>query len=214
MNLSIVVPQIFYDLYARVLPGLIFLLVLSLGFPELNMYIGAHGSTGINNLVDSLGQGFGYAALSYFFGWLFSAFTLASKRKAIHNIYSKKDDPKTLNAKYQWIRLSNSEAGFRIVKLRAEARMFEATRTAMFAIIIFSAAYLLLFPLLDLIEQVSWTKGITIIVLALIAAIGFRKCEIKAWDYYWGNVCIIYDILHDKKDPVIDLKGSDDKRES
>lgn len=205
MNFSIVIPQIFFDFIARVIPGLIFILLLSLGFPALGIDIFRNETSCAGNFIDSLGQGVGYATLSYFLGWLFSALTLASKQNKIREHYEKKDNnKKQLNDKYQWIRLSHPEAGYRIVKLRAEARMLEATRTAMLIIIIISILYLLFFTFLDNTILVSWSRSVTVIILAAISASSFRRLETKLWVYYWGNIDIVYKILHDKIDPVKD----------
>ncbi len=82
MNISIVVPQVFYDVIARILPGFVFLLALSLAFPAVSACLCPPESDG-GNVIDSLGRGIGYAVLSYFLGWLFLAFTWFSKERVV-----------------------------------------------------------------------------------------------------------------------------------
>ena len=84
--------------------------------------------------------------------------------------------------------------------------MLEATRTAMLVTIAFSLVYLQLLPLIDPTEQISWRRGLTVIVLAAISALGFWTCEERAWDNNWANIHRIYDILHDRTDPVMAIQ--------
>ena len=170
-------------------------------------------STEKNNFVQSLGQGFIYATLCYFLGWLFFAFSSGSKREETKKKYEKDGDSKSLNAKYQWIRLTHPSAGFRIVKLRAEARMFQATRTGMIAIVGLSVVYIagvLLFlgPSLWPPEKAFWLRPAAGLLIAGISFYGFGICEGKAWDYYWANVRIVYKALHDTTDPVTRFAAS------
>jgi hypothetical protein len=141
MKFSIVIPQLFYDLIARVLPGFFFLLILSLGIPNVMTQIPLSGSDGTENVMDSVGKGVVVAALSYLLGWVLLSFTCCSKRKPMRAKNERNNDSKSLNKKYQWIRLSHPAAGFRIVKLRAEARMLETSRTAMIGVILINIFY-------------------------------------------------------------------------
>lgn len=208
MKFSIVIPQLFYDLIARILPGFFFIVLVLISMPELTRYLSPLTTTGRDNFLDSLMQGAGYAAFFYFFGWLFFAFTWGSKREEMREKYAKDNNckPQDLDKWYQWIRLTHPPAGFRIVKLRAEARMFEATRTAMLALIILAFTYVLVLLIMALssssTDTVFWLRPLIGVLIAAVSLYGFRKCEGRAWDYYWGNICSIYKILHDPNDPV------------
>jgi hypothetical protein len=75
MNISVIIPQVLYDLIARILPGVFFSILALLSFPEWAGYVSPLASTEKNNFVQSLGQGFIHAALCYFLESLvFSAF--------------------------------------------------------------------------------------------------------------------------------------------
>ena len=204
MKFAVVVPQLFYDLIARVLPGLLFLLFITSAFPGIPNHVIPSTLPADSNLVDSLGRGFCYIALCYFLGWLFFAFTCASHRESVREEYEKEGDRKSLNAKYHWIRLTHPAAGFRIVKLRAEARMFETTRTAMLlvAALCLVSGLSLLVPSLRSTGAVLSARRVLVMLAAIVSAVGFRKCERRAWDYYWGNIRSIYKTLHDSHDPV------------
>jgi hypothetical protein len=199
MKFSIVIPQLFYDLIARILPGFFFLVLVILSIPELTRYFSTLVNTGGDNFIDSLGEGFGCIAVCYFFGWLFFAFTWGSKRDAMRKKHAEANncEPKDLDEWYQRIRLAHPPAGFRIVKLRAEARMFEATRTAMLAVILLTLAYVLILARLSSYSTDSafWVRPLIGVFIASVALYGFHKCEGRAWDYYWGNICSIYNIL-------------------
>jgi len=204
MKFSIVIPQLFYDLIARILPGFFFLTLVLLSLPELTRYLYPHVIISVDNFVASLGLVVGYAAICYFLGQLFFAFTWASKQE---EICEKHGGSKSINEKYQRIRLSHPAAGFRIIKLRAEARMFEATRTAMLAIIILTIVYLCILLILAIsgsysINKVLWLRPLIGLLIATVSLYGFPKREEKAWENYYGNINIIYKILHDYVDPV------------
>jgi hypothetical protein len=207
MKFSIVIPQLFYDLIARILPGFFFLTLVLLSLPELTRYLYPHVIISGDNFVASLGRVVGYAAICYFLGQLFFAFTWGSKRKAIRKRYEEEIGSKSINEKYQRIRLVHPPSGFRIVKLRAEARMFEATRTAMVAIIILTIVYLCILLILAIsesysINKVTWLRSLIGLLIAMVSLYGFYKREEKAWENYYGNINIIYKILHDYVDPV------------
>ena len=212
MKFSIVIPQMFYDLIARILPGFFFLAFLFFSLPgwgrPLYLPIVAGG-----NSVDSLGILLGYAVLCYFLGWLFLALTWdskrlaflwGSKRKEVKAKYDK-DDSMSINEKYQRIRIAHPEAGFRIVKLRAEARMLEATRTAMVAIMIITIIYLIIYIISLILENrlnVTCVRPFIGLFVAGITYYTFRKREVKVWDNYYANINVVYKILEEYVDPV------------
>ena len=100
---------------------------------------------------------------------------------------------------YQYIRLRNESAGFRLVKLRAEARFYEASRT----IAIVNALVIIII----LIEVLIWDKNfisyyefhywlwfIHLNINVIIAWLFYLQ-EKPAWKRYYGNITTIYLIL-------------------
>jgi len=204
MKFPIVIPQLFYDLIARILPGFFFLALVQLSLPELTRYLYPHVITGRDSFVNSLGLVVGYAVICYFLGQLFLAFIWGSKEE---EICEKHGGSKSINEKYQRIRLSHPAAGFRIIKLRAEARMLETTRTSMPAIIVLDIVYLCIMIILAIsesysIDKVFWVRPLIGVLISTVSFYGFCRRERKAWKNYYGNINIIYDILHDYVDPV------------
>lgn len=209
MKFSIIIPQLFYDLIARVLPGFFFLLILVMGIPDVMSQILLFRPNETDNVIDSFGKSVAIIALSYALGWVFLSFTFLSKRDPMLKEIEKNSGSKSLDAEYQWIRLSHPPAGFRIVKLRAEARMLETSRTAMIAvilIIIFYSVYLK-------VESSSGRTqdmivGIRLIVMLIVSSVlcfGFFLREKNAWKNYWGNIHSIYDLLHSTGDPIREI---------
>lgn len=212
MNISVIIPQVFYDLIARMLPGVFFSILALLSFPEWVDYVSPLASTEKNNFVQSLGQGFIYAAICYFLGWVFFAFSSDSKREEAKKENEIPGDNKSLDAKYQWIRLVHSSAGFRIVKLRAEARMFQATRTGMIAIlgltfVYIAGALLFLKPSLWPPEKAFWLRPVVGLLIAGTTFFRFETRERKAWNYYWKNINAVYGAFHDTTDPIPPFAG-------
>lgn len=220
MNFSVFIPQLFYDIIARVLPGFFFLTLLSYGTPLWLRYIKPPVLFGGHMILDAVS----YAACCYFLGWIFSTFTWYSQERdkieslwdrikslwdRIKSLWLERHKPEAQTAKpysfprkseYQWIRLAHPEAGFRIVKLRAEARMCEATRTAMLIVILACLVYL--YVRRDSDSMIFCVQPLITILIAGSAYFGFRRFEWHIWDSYWGNISSIYKILNYSKDPV------------
>lgn len=139
MNLSVTIPQVFYDLIARVLPGFFFFFLFKTVVYDTSITINVLKNTGSENFISSLGNGLGYLFIFYLVGWLLHAFTFCSYEKKIKNKFEKKineenekkQESTSFTDMYQILRIINPNVGFRIVKLRAEARMIECTRTGM-----------------------------------------------------------------------------------
>ena len=213
MNISVIIPQVFYDLIARVFPGVFFTILALLSLPDWAGYLSPLASTDNSNIIQSLGKDFIYAVLCYFLGWLFVSFSSNSAREKSRDgqqeltAEQKEARAKDLDTRYQWIRLAHNSAGFRIVKLRAEARMFQASQTGMLvlsalAFIYIVCALIFLEPTVWPIGKAFWLRPTMGIFIAAISFLGFRICERKAWGYYWGNVDIVYNALHNVKDPI------------
>jgi hypothetical protein len=218
MKVSIVIPQLFYDLISRILPGILFLSFIMIFMPNVFKQIIIINISGAKNFIDSIGYGVLITIYSYFLGWLFNSLSFISKEDKIFN--EKKGDNESItptkikerktlsNKKYHWVRLNNLDAGFRIVKLRAEARMLEAVQFSMILFVLIYLIYIIynaFIPAMN-IDRDSTQRIMMMITAFIMPACFFTGCFFhaeKAWQSYWGNIDIIYDILHDKNDRVI-----------
>jgi hypothetical protein len=221
MNLSVTIPQVFYDLVARVIPGFAWLIVMQLYAPGAFATLMPTSAGDSRGVVPALGRGIGYAVACYLIGWILHGLTWGSMRKRTKSAKKKtghnsentaaKDRARTtkikpsLSKKYQWIRLANPAAGFRIVKLRAEARMLETTRTALFL----SAAPIIVLILVKVTSvdvlrtEVSIVRlSITLLLTLAAALVIWLKLERRAWANYRGNISSIYGVLHNEADPI------------
>ena len=146
MNLQVTIPQIFYDLIARVMPGFFFLKTWEIVFScEVPVF-----QDSANNWAAVTFTGVAFIAICYLIGWLLStpaAFKKSEERpptkeerahSKLRESQTEKEDAsldsedplkwKTYQ-KYDWIRLVDNQTGFRIVKLRAEHRMLTSSLT-------------------------------------------------------------------------------------
>ena len=204
MKVSIIIPQLFYDLIARILPGFLFLILIVVFIPDIQNQIIILNSQSEPNFIESLGHGLSIIVVCYFLGWLFRAFIFFSKEKKTMT-----RDAKYYNQRYQWIRLYNPDAGFRIAKLRAEARMLETTRTALVIFILTFSVYWAYssFVQVSIINQDTYlTRFLTGLAISLLIIIGFMINETKAWKNYWGSISTVYEILYNRY--LLDSKKS------
>lgn len=191
---------------ARILPGFFFFVFLFFNLPGLKECVDMSPIDG-SNFVDKLVYAIFYAAVCYFLGWLFLALTWRAKR--LESIWGSKREKvrdrhtiagaKSPSEKYQRIRIAHPVAGFRIVKLRAEARMLEATRTAMVVIMIITVVYLGIMLGQELrpnhtVSGIIWARSCIGLSIAVITCNKFRKYEGRAWKSYYGNIDSIYEI--------------------
>jgi hypothetical protein len=182
-----------------------------MGMPDVMSQILLFRPNETDNVIDSFGKGIAIVALSYALGWVFLSFTFLSKRDPMLKKIEENSGSKSLDTEYQWIRLSHPPAGFRIVKLRAEARMLEASRTAMIAVILIAIPYAEYLSVVSVISAdrtlyvINWIRLIVMLIVASFLCIGFSLREKNAWKNYWGNIHTIYKILHDTSDPVREI---------
>ncbi len=223
MNLAITVPQIFYDIIARVLPGFFFLLFIKIVFIGTNGDVALFGNDNSANFATSLRDGIGYFFLFYLFGWVLHSLTYKSHRKKIrkeHNEKLRKNEKNsiTIRSMFQELRIINPEAGFRVVKLRAEARMIEATRTGTGILILISA----LAVILDIFKVHTFSEFIKIelllkISILIIVYFSLRHIERSRWHRYYDNIPAIYNIVcpkNDKKVTTFNDRRQTDRRKS
>jgi hypothetical protein len=199
MQFSVSIPQLFYDLIARAIPGSLFLIMLSY---EIS-------GTGINapsltNLSDDLLSVtlfvLASGIMSYLMGWVLQSFSFLSAERNIKKEYDSilKSQKITLPIRemYDWIRIKNEAAGFHILKRRAEARMLESARVGMFYVS-WIALGLVLLSVLKLLPTSStsaleWTIKVAIPIILTFA---FWKHERHAWQGYYSNTISNYKIL-------------------
>lgn len=205
MNLSVTVPQLFYDLVARVLPGFYFLLLLNALTYDTGMTVQLFTKSGSDNVVTTFGNGLGYFFVFYLVGWLLHAFTIGSKRvetKEKFDDLAGVSDGKvpSFTEKYHFLRAKRPEAGFRLVKLRAEARMLECTRTGMCVMVVLVPVIFVLgrFDIIEVsqIEPGSWLVKF---LAPLVIAIGLFILERPAWERYYGGISAIYAVTIDSE---------------
>jgi len=197
MKISVTIPQVFYDVIARVLPGYLFLFAINC---EVDLRILRSLSASARTSVDAVLNGIGYTVLSYFMGWVLLAGTVGSLRKRVMGEIEGAREPQqrspSLREMFHRIRIKHPGEGFRILKLRAEARMIETSRTAMCCASVVGIFGLLFgkSPLFGLSGQ-SHSERAAKIVIPLIAALAFRRCERRTWRNYFGNIPVTYKIL-------------------
>ena len=127
-NLAYAIPQIFYDIIARLIPGFAFFLILKIVFIDTYFRL-----PNVINLHSPFMLVIGYLIFFYLTGWflrclidLFKGRWLGcvSKTKKFKAWLTEKLDEKKMKISHtqmlQKIRLRNESAGFRIVKLRAK----------------------------------------------------------------------------------------------
>lgn len=201
MKLSVTIPQMFYDLIARVVPGFLFLLMLNFELSGTGIVVIQLATSSSNSMAIIL-NALVYGVLSYLMGWVLLAFTFGSVEKRTREEHESKlnEDSLSMSEMYHGIRIKSEAVGFRIVKLRAEARMLETSRTGMVYIFVISLGLLLLskLGLFPSFSQSPLAWGIKLCI-PIILAVAFRKCERRTWNNYYGNIPKNYEILFETR---------------
>jgi hypothetical protein len=204
-NIPVIIPQLFYDLIARILPGFFFLFIFRFIFSNTFLWGDFLNAFPCSNSVEIFFYGISYLVVCYFIGWMLRIIplnrflrileTMDEKRSTlVKEAESKKE--LTINDKYQMIKIFREEAGFRILKLRAEARMLEVTRNGLIIILLFTIplAFLAIIPskMYDWILIAIWSvKIIGLFIFVLIFDLGFHI----SFKNYIGNIEKIFEIL-------------------
>jgi hypothetical protein len=198
MNISVTIPQMFYDLIARAIPGFLFLVMLGFvltGTGEASIAASLSGMNSVTAIVIALAA----IVLAYLLGWVLHAFTFLSASSKARAKYESKKNKLSISDMYNWIRIKDEVVGFRITKLRAEARMLEVSRSGLIYITAIAAGLLALHKLavlpMDGQSPLGW--GVKLGV-PLLMAIAFWKLERRAWEKYYGAVGSHYKILFKK----------------
>ena len=190
MSISIIIPQIFYDIIARVLPGYLFIFTLGTSIYNDAFWFNQFECSQTNSfyiffIIINI------FILSYFAGWILRTI---SYHGMDHMIAKIKQDSPTIGEKYQMIRFKNPDAGFRIIKLRAEVRMLEASRNGLILISMLSILQFII-DKSDLSSPILWIFVTKFIVLLLLAMI-FQKAIGPAFHNYIGNISSVYELMN------------------
>ena len=216
MNVSVTIPQLFYDLIARVIPGFVFLVALNLELSGTGYQV-IKWPTSSDSSMAVIFNSLGYCILCYVIGWVLLSLKFCCQKllplalkfcglkkgkvkdepKAKSNLES--DSPLS-SEMFQWIRLENEAAGFRLAKLRAEARMLETSWYGMVCILLFTIVILILRLILDRNKfipcfQPSVLGWILRFFIPVVIVVAFWIREKRAWEYYYKNIEMIYNIM-------------------
>ncbi|MGD8451501.1 MAG: hypothetical protein PVJ57_06755 [Phycisphaerae bacterium] len=195
MNLAVTIPQLFYDIIARVLPGFLLLFVLDLGLRGTEFAINKAWSVQSDSSMAVLFGGFGYLAVCYFCGWLLGACRWPDIEGRIQRRHEPSDAP-SLSTMYQHVRLQHAASGFRLAKLRAEARMLGAARIGLW---LAAAAIAVVWALAisGVIQATPIGAAVWALrcALPLAASLAFLGAEPSAWHLYYGNIKSLYHLV-------------------
>lgn len=192
-------PQLFYDVIARIIPGFFFLFTLSFGLVDVLPMEKSHLAAAFNSAdwMSSLFIGLIYLILCYLTGWVLSSFEFLSLEKKTKNEVSAKYFPQPADMKpfTDSIRAKFPDIGFRLVKLRAEAKMMEKLLWGM-------AIALLVYAVVGLTKHTNNTNDGLLVALSALLCLAFWVNQKKAWRKYWSSVATHYKILF-PDDPAV-----------
>lgn len=199
MQFSVTIPQLFYDLIARMVPGSLFLIMLSYEMSGTGVYTSSVNTFSSDLLSVTLYVLVG-GIMSYLMGWVLQSFSFLSAEQSIKKEYDSLLDSQKVTLEireiYDLIRIKNEAAGFRILKRRAEARMLESSRVGMFYVSWISLGLILLNVLKQLPSfDISTLEWIIRVLIPIVLTLGFWKQEQRAWRGYYHNVINHYKIL-------------------
>jgi len=196
MNLSLVIPQLFYDVIARVLPGFLFLFVLQCGLSGTEFELTKISTTPAANSISSVFHGLGYLALCYFCGWILRALRWPNLEKPVRECFETEDGISPAN-KYQIIKLEHPVEGFRIVKLLADGRLLEASRSGMWIAIV-----LMLITLVITDTKYTAVSCLVRLGVPLVFSLAFIISEKRIWRQYYGNIDTLYTLIIEEGRPM------------
>jgi len=196
MSISVTIPQLFYDLIARMVPGCLFLVLLALEFSGVGNGQ-AIQDLASGNSVATLLAGIIGGIFSYLVGWVLHAFTFRSAQgRSKAAVEARAGGALSTSEMYNRIRIENETVGFRVTKLRAEARMLETCRTGMVLAVVVALSLMLLEALAVLPTSGQsgpvWAAKVGV---PFILGAAFWKCERPAWEKYFGNIVSHYRLL-------------------
>lgn len=191
MRFSLTIPQLYYDLIARVVPGGLFLVAMRLCLMGTGLdpsrVLGFQSETSLGVFF----EGLRFLALAYVAGWLLRALAWPKLQPK---------ESRRFRMKYQRVRLLHPESGFRLVKLRAEARFLEAGRSGMY---LAGAMSLAAWALREtrFVNGGDFPRGawlLRVVVPVLVGAL-LQASEPQAWRRYRGNVRKLHHLVVKKR---------------
>lgn len=231
------VPQITYDIIARILPGFVFFSLALLSTTTIETYnVVIDGKTisvkglmlfGLVDLEISFFSTVLFIIVCYFLGWLFYRSKSEDREKTKEKIFHKLDHnslekinnhlsgqksqlnnhnigSSLLREMYHYVRLNDSAAGLRLVKLRAEVRMWESIKSMrkylLFVYLFTSLTFGLMrsnAPSLND-ENIIWTLiKLSILFFLIFCFRLFQKHTsiVSLWEKYWNNIVSHYKLL-------------------
>ncbi len=187
------IPQLFYDLLARVIPGTIFLsLALAQGFQHA--LFGNVRNLESSNFMAALLNGLVFAAAAYFSGWMLGVFSI-SRVLSYTGIETKE---KKLRPLYYKIKFKSERAGFPILKLRAEARMLEAIQVAFVILIILNLSRAR-FPKFFGNEVTSGELNLVSMITLVLVVLGTQLAIKPAWERYYSAIETLDELILEQK---------------
>ena len=187
MNISLTIPQIFYDIIARVFPGFLFLFALRTCLSGTVIdpitIITSQADTSLERAFDSLG----FLVLCYFSGMFLRGLTWPNLRP---------HETSEFRTMLQRLRLQHPESGFRVIKLRAEAILFSSSRTGMIIVSGFAVfAWILGNKESSINDPIAISNWCIRIGVPVAVAIVFVSLEKRSWSHYHGNVCKLHTLV-------------------
>ena len=200
MKISVTIPQLFYDIIARVLPGFLFYCILQFLLMGYNFSVLTIIHISGINFIATIWSGIGLIIIFHITGVVLTSFIFESYQKKVKNEFentvNEKYNDLSVNDLYQCIRLKNEAAGFRLVKLRAEARFLDISRS----MLCYIGGTFIVYNTIIWLTKIDWpNQSIQFFIFKCIALIimifGFRHQEEKSWKRYYGNVVRLYPII-------------------
>lgn len=205
MNVQVTIPQLFYDLIARVIPGFFFLKTWEIVFGQE-----ALGFESANNWAEVTFSGIAFIAICYLIGWLLSSpayFFEMLKSHSLKNYDASKiqGNPEKWgdHTKYDWVRLFHEPTGYRIVKLRAERRMLKSALAGAVLIIIL----ILLSPFLSYLKDMEglfevdypFLKSIVLALVIMGFMVGVFKLNMQYYRSVRNHFWLLWQMKQDEK---------------
>lgn len=134
--------------------------------------------------------------MCYFCGWILRALRWPNLEKPVRECFETEDGISPAN-KYQIIKLEHPVEGFRIVKLRADGRLLEASRSGMWIAIV-----LMLITLVITDTKYTAVSCLVRLGVPLVFSLAFIISEKRIWRQYYGNIDTLYTLIIEEGRPM------------
>jgi hypothetical protein len=182
------VPHVFYDLIARILPGSLFFFLLR--FEGVDNIICQHLYRNSENSINILLDGIAFVVISYFAGWVLSALSagrlVRTIRRRLSEIKGPDDYDHPMQQRYYEVRMRDELSGFRILKLRAEARMLESVITGSAIVLVIILADIIF--LKGNVKAIVEFENIIRVSIPIIIIFSFQTMIKSAWEKYFESI--------------------------